>query len=325
MILCVAGNPAIDKVFEIDRIAVGEIHRPSGLTKRPGGKGLNVACAAGRLGAEVTVSGLLGGHAGRWIEDQLAGEPIEGSFVWTSVETRSSLSVADRETRSLTEFYEESPPIDRGDWDRLVGAVGELIGRARWMTISGTVPPGAPVDGYAPMIRAAHAAGVPVALDARGRTLADVLGERPTVVKINGSEAAEILGMPVHDPASALQACIRIRELIGGEGHAAGVTLGRDGAVVVGPSGDGCFLTVDAVGAYPVGSGDAFLAGLACGLAQGAPWSDAARLAVGTAAANAEVPGAGVLDRKRALELAKRTVVTPLGDRSGPERTPLAA
>ena len=323
MILCVAGNPAIDKLFEIDRVDLGEIHRPLEFVKRPGGKGLNVACAAGRLGAEVTVSGLLGGHAGRWIEEQLVNEPVQGSFVWTSVETRSSLSVADRKTRSLTEFYEESPRIDVTDWEALVANVGDLIGRAHWMTVSGTLPPGAPVDGYASMIRAAHAAGVPVALDTRGETLAHSLRERPTVVKVNSSEAAEVLGASVHDPASALAACVRIRELIGGEGHAAGVTLGTDGAVIVDPKGDGYFLTLNVVGAYPVGSGDAFLAGLASGLAQGSRWSDAGRLAVGTAAANAEVAGAGVLDRERALELAERTVVKPLGDRSG-ARTHLA-
>jgi tagatose 6-phosphate kinase len=325
MILCVAGNPAIDKLFEIERVDVGEIHRPLEFVKRPGGKGLNVACAAAQLGSEVTVSGLLGGHAGRWIEDQLASEPVEGSFVWTSVETRSSLSVADRQTKSLTEFYEESPRIDAGDWDRLVSNVLGLIGRAQWMTVSGTLPPGAPVDGYCPIIRAAHAAGVPVALDTRGQTLAHSLREQPTVVKVNGSEAAELLDAAVDEPASALSACVRIRELIGGDGHAVGVTLGTDGAVIVDPAGEGYFLTLDIVGAYPVGSGDAFLAGLASGLAQGSLWSDAGRLAVGTAAANAEVAGAGVFDRERALELAKRTVVKPLGDCSGPERTSLAA
>lgn len=325
MILCVAGNPAIDKLFEIDRVDVGEIHRPLEFVMRPGGKGLNVACAAGRLGSEVTVSGLLGGHAGKWIQEQLAAEPVSESFVWTGVETRSSLSVADRQTRSLTEFYEESPPIDVADWDRLVGNVRELIGRARWMTVSGTLPPGAPADGYGPMIRAAHTAGVPVALDTHGPTLASGLRECPTVVKVNCSEAAEVLGMVVDSPASALEACVRIRALIGGEGHAAGVTLGKDGAVIVDSACEGYFMTLDVVGAYPVGSGDAFLAGLACGLAEGSRWADAARLAVGAAAANAEVAGAGVLDRERALELAERTVVRRLGDCSDPEGVRLAA
>jgi fructose-1-phosphate kinase PfkB-like protein len=81
MILCVAGNPAVDKLFEIERVQLGGIHRPLAFVPRPGGKGLNVACAAGRLAADVTVTGLLGGHAGRWVRDALATEPVTSCFV----------------------------------------------------------------------------------------------------------------------------------------------------------------------------------------------------------------------------------------------------
>jgi 1-phosphofructokinase family hexose kinase len=314
MILCVAGNPAVDKLFEIDSICVGGIHRSSGLVSRPGGKGLNVACTAGRLGAEVTAAGLLGGHAGRWIQDALETEPVDGRFVWTHAETRSSLSVADQQTHQLTQFYEESPAIAGGDWDRLVEAVGRLMSRANWITVSGTLPPGAPVDAYRPIIRAARVAGIPVALDACGPTLAEVLCERPTLVKVNAGEAAEVVGFPVEGPDSALTACLQIRDMIGGDGHAVGVTLGEHGAVIVDPSGDARLLTLDVLGAYPVGSGDAFLAGLVVSLEQRDCWSEAVRLAVGAAVANAEFRGVGLLDPERARQLAGRTIVEPLGN-----------
>jgi len=314
MILCVAGNPAVDKLFEIDSIAVGGIHRPLDFVSRPGGKGLNVACTAGRLGAEVTAAGLLGGHAGQWVHDALASEPVERRFVWTSAETRSCLSVADRRSHQLTEFYEESPPIEERDWDNLVAVVGRSVPRAQWITVSGTLPPGAPGGAYRPIIRAARAAGIPVAVDAHGSTLAGVLGERPTLVKINGSEAAEVVGTPVDDPDSALTACLQIRDMIGGDGHAAGVTLGRHGAVLVDPSADAHLLKLDVVGDYPVGSGDAFLAGLVVALEQDDCWREAARLAVGAAVANAEVRGVGMLDPERARELARWTGVEPLGN-----------
>jgi len=84
--------------------------------------------------------------------------------------------------------------------------------------------------------------------------------------------------------------------------------------VIVEPSGDAHRLTLDVRGAYSVGSGDAFLAGLVVGLERGACWSDAARLAVGAAVASAEVPGAGLLDPQRARELARWTSVGPLGN-----------
>ena len=98
--------------------------------------------------------------------------------------------------------------------------------------------------------------------DACGPALAEVLCERPTLVKVNADEAAEVVGFPVGGPDSALTACLQIRDMIGGDGHAVGVTLGEHGAVIVDPSGEARLLTLDVLGAYPVGSGDAFLAGL---------------------------------------------------------------
>ena len=116
MIVCVSANPSIDKLFEVDRLVPGAIHRPVGFVQRAGGKGLNVARAAASLGAEVHAVALLRGHAGAWIRDALAGEGVPGTFVWAPGETRASLSVADREAGSLTEFYEAGEELPPGAW-----------------------------------------------------------------------------------------------------------------------------------------------------------------------------------------------------------------
>ena len=57
VIVCLAANPSIDKLFEIDRLVKGDIHRPQGFVQVAGGKGLNVARAAHSLGADVTAVG----------------------------------------------------------------------------------------------------------------------------------------------------------------------------------------------------------------------------------------------------------------------------
>jgi fructose-1-phosphate kinase PfkB-like protein len=62
-------------------------------------------------------------------------------------------------------------------------------------------------------------------------------------------------------------------------------------------------------GRYPVGSGDAFLAGLVVGLDRDADQGDALRLALGAATANAELPGAGRLEPSRAEALAAQATV----------------
>jgi fructose-1-phosphate kinase PfkB-like protein len=65
-------------------------------------------------------------------------------------------------------------------------------------------------------------------------------------------------------------------------------------------------------GRYPVGSGDAFLAGLATALAAGDELDRALRLATGAGAANALVPGAGELDPAEARRIADTVAVTPV-------------
>ncbi len=100
----------------------------------------------------------------------------------------------------------------------------------------------------------------------------------------------------------------------GGDGHAVVVTLGEQGMVLVDPAGDAWHGTVAARGDYPVGSGDAFLAGLLTALHEDPTraWARAAALGLGAAAANAEVPGAARLDPARARELAATAELTPL-------------
>jgi fructose-1-phosphate kinase PfkB-like protein len=102
VIVCVAPNPSIDKLFSVPRLEPGAIHRPASFVQVPGGKGLNVARAAFTLGADVRAVALLGGHHGRWIATELVALGLPYTAVWHDGETRSSLSVADADSESLT-------------------------------------------------------------------------------------------------------------------------------------------------------------------------------------------------------------------------------
>ena len=57
--------------------SMGEVLRPIELVALPGGKGVNAARAAARLGGRVTTTGIAGGHAGRWIVEALAAEGLD--------------------------------------------------------------------------------------------------------------------------------------------------------------------------------------------------------------------------------------------------------
>jgi 1-phosphofructokinase family hexose kinase len=294
-IVFVAANPSIDRLYEIDRLESGRIHRPDLVVAVAGGKGLNAARAAATLGGRVTVAGIVGGRAGDWIGERLAELGIEARLVRSAAETRTCISILDRTTGELTEVYERGAAISAGDWEALETIVERELDRGdlQALTVSGSLPPGAPIDGFGRLARRAAAQSVPVIADAYGPALAAVLVERPAIIKINASEAGDATEIAVNDGASAMAAARTLRM----KGAASViVTLGVDGAVVASASEE-TFLVPPAVrGSWPVGSGDAFLAGLAVALASGSTIVDAARRGLAAGIANSLVPGAGELD-----------------------------
>ena len=299
-IVFVAANPSIDRLYEVDRLTPGAIHRPLALIAVPGGKGLNAARAAARLGANVTAVGVLAGRSGDWIAETLAARGVDARWIRSGGETRTCVSILDRSSGVMTEFYERGEPVDTDSWEELEGLVADELGRGDVgaLALSGSLPPGAPPDGFGRLAVLARMAGagsqaIAVLADTYGSALASVLGERPAVVKINAEEAGDATGIAVAGALSAELAGANLRD--GGAGSVV-ITLGPAGAVVVSAAGSSRLTGSEVRGAYPVGSGDAFLGGLAVGLARGADIVDAARLGLAAGAANALTPGAGELD-----------------------------
>jgi len=303
MIVCAAASPSIDKLFVVARLEVGAVHRPQEFLQLPGGKAINAARAAVALGGRVEVVGLAGGHAGRWVAEETEAAGIPARFVRCRSETRASLSVLDLERERLTEFYEAGGPVERAEWDAFSAAVTSALGPGDWLALSGSLPREAPLEGYAELIGEAHAAGARTAIDARGPALARALEAGPEVVKVNAAEAAETLGAAVDDLDAALGAADALRRLAGHRQGVAAVTHGEEGAAIALSDGSLRAGQVGTRGPFPVGSGDAFLAGLLVEREREGSWGEAFALALAAGAANAERPGPGRLDPRRAEAL----------------------
>lgn len=300
MIRCVAANPSIDRLFVTERLIRGSVHRPSQTTSVAGGKGLNVARALVSLGERANVSAVLAGHAGRWIRDQLTLAGVPGRYVWVAGETRSCMALATGEDDGrLTEFNESGPLISPDEWSRFVRVSVGNATPGSWLLLSGSLPPGAPSDGYRTLTERARAAGWLVAVDSHGSALEAALEASPTLVKLNVSEARELVTGPETEVGQLAQA-LQARS----GGAIVAITLGTDGAMILLSDGRAWRGRVEGMGRYPVGSGDAFLAGLVLAHARRRGWPDALRLAIGAGAANAEEPGAGRLDGRLARQLA---------------------
>jgi 1-phosphofructokinase family hexose kinase len=316
VIVFVAGHPSVDRLYEVGVVQPGVIHRPDLVRVVPGGKGLNAARAARLLGGDPHVLAILAGHAGHWIAQALRAEGVDATFVWTSGETRTSVSVASTGEPGdlITGFYEPSESIPEAAWYELEEAARELIPRADVVCLSGGLIAGAPEDGYRRMAEVAHAGGVPVAVDSHGPPLLATFEAGPELIKLNADEAAETLdvAVPTRDLLRwAAGAATEIHRRVPGN-RITVVTCASSGMALADGSGEALGGHIDEVGSYPVGSGDAVLASLALGLRRAIPAPEMLALALAAGAANAEVPGSGVLDPVRVPELAARASIAPI-------------
>ena len=312
MILVVAGHASVDRFYEVDRLRPRSIHRLAPPIVVAGGKGLNVARAARSLGAEVELLTILAGHSGRWIAESLQAAGIEGSCVWAEGETRTSISIAERAqpTAHLTEFYEDSRPIESDTWLELEARAKHALERTELLCLSGSLIAGAPVDGYRRLTDLAHQAGVPVALDSYGVYLLHGIEAAPDLVKVNAREAGDALESdpPERDVlswASRAAAALRTRA---GARTACVITCGSDGMALADAHGDIYRGRLDHLGRFPVGCGDVALAAFAIAMSERRSWRDALAAALGAAGASASTAGPGLLHRSEADALTGRAV-----------------
>jgi len=324
-VVCVALSPSIDVTYLVRRLEPGGIHRPHEVFRVAGGKGFNVARTAHLLGADVVACGVLGGDSGAWLLAMLARTGMRLATVPATSPTRMCVAVADEARGSLTEFYEPIPALTPKAWNDLKATVVRLCDEhpPSWVCLSGSMPPRLVPEALGDLVAAAKGAGARVAVDTHTTAIAAAAGAGADLLKVNVDEAAALLGAGqgtgygAPDPGAggwrSDPAALAARVLYGAPRTSlAIITAGPGGAVAAPRGGQALRVALDVQGTYQMGSGDSFLGGLLAALAD-APddLPGALRLAAGAGAANALVPGAGVLDAATARDLADQVCLTP--------------
>jgi tagatose 6-phosphate kinase len=305
VILVVCLNPALDITHEVAAVDWAGINRPAAVHDRPGGKGLNVARTLHALGADVLVTGMVGGITGTGVAAALSRCGVRTAFTPVYGPTRRTFTVVDAsvatgrvadERGGVAAFYEPGPVVGAAEFAGFLGDYREALAGADAVVLAGSLPPGLPDGTYATLIAAASGAGVPAVLDAHGEPLRLGAAAGPAIVKPNLPELGALAGRPLTPGADALAAAGGLRDagVHGAHGaEAVVVTLGRDGLLAV--TGDGCWRARPpaAVAGNATGAGDAVAAALAHGLVLGRPWDERLRHAVALGAATAAAPVAG--------------------------------
>lgn len=290
-------------IFE--RVALDSVNRAIEVREYASGKSPNVARVLKSLGGDPLEIGFAGGTRGKFLVDDLTNAGISCDFMQIESQTRLCTTVIDRSSGFATELVEEHAAVPDDAWEEMDRKLRERLTASRTWIFSGSLPTRAPPDFYARWAPLARERGATYILDARGEAMRQALRLGGFIAKLNRDELADTLRQPI-DSESALHESLRRIVPAGG---AAIVTLGARGALAC--QGDQIWrITPPAIEAVsPIGSGDAFSAGLAHALERGESFADALSLAAACGSANALTSRAGFLDPQDVRRLRAEVVV----------------
>jgi tagatose 6-phosphate kinase len=313
MILCIGTTPAAQRVMVFRRLTVDAVNRAGTTLDGAAGKAVNVAKVLQALGEQPVAVGFLGGETGERLRAWLGARGIELDFVNVAARTRQCLTVIDESAGTTTELVEESQAVTAADYEALMGVIRRRVPGCRAVVMSGTIAAGGPGDLYFHCTKLAREAGVLAVVDAQGAALVEALKAGPGLVKPNRSELGATLERELKDEAAI---CAAMRELCERGAERVVVTAGKEPILAF----DGRAFwrvrapRIDAVN--PIGSGDAFTAGLVWRLVRGEDLGEACRWAAAAGAANALNLMAGEVKREDVERLVQQVAVEKLASRS---------
>jgi 6-phosphofructokinase 2 len=293
-IVTVTLNPALDLGFEVERVVPERKLRGSSAVFHPGGGGINVARAAGRLGADVRAIWIGGGCDGDKLAALLDDEHVPHERVGARAAPRMSVHVEERATGELYRFVLPGEELSAAEADAVIAAVAAVAG-ASYLVISGSQPPGLPAE-FCARLAAGAPAETRVILDTSGEPLARGLAGRVYLAKPNRNELARLVGRELADRDGLIAAA---RELIdAGRVEVLAVSQAADGLTLVTRDGHEHIAAPPVTPVSTVGAGDSTVAGIVVGLARGLALPDAVRLGVAAGTAAVLTPGTELMHRE---------------------------
>jgi 6-phosphofructokinase 2 len=305
MIATVTFNPSLDKTVMVDGLVIDEANRWTNFSRYPGGKGINVSRVIHELGGDTIAYGFIGGFDGEVLKQLLQQQGVPFDFTPINGEIRSNFIITDLKTHRQTRIDAPGPLISKEELADLKSKIRDIKPKAEFLVLSGSVPPGIPVDIYRGFIEVAKKQGVKTLLDSDDEWLKEGIKAKPNVIKPNVHEAEELLEVKLKSEAAIVQA---VKTLLAQGIEIVAISRGG-GAFIISDGSEILKLMPPQVKVRStVGAGDSAVAGLIMKLSQGAGLEEAACLAVAAGAATALTTGVELCHREdveRLLPLVK--------------------
>ena len=310
MITTLTPNPSLDRTVTLPGpLLRGAVNRLASVTVEPGGKGVNVARVLAASGQPVTTvlpaathDPLLAAIAALGLPGLTAlPVPVAGA-----ARVNTAVTEPDGTTTKLNEpgaglSAEEVDAVEHALLEALASAPPTATDEHHWVVLSGSLPPGAPVDWYVRLVGLLRPLGVRIAVDTSDAPLAALAaalpGSAPDLIKPNGEELAQLAGVGATDLEEGAMAgdlepvAAAARVLVDLGIGAVMATLGAAGAVLVTPDGAWHATAPRVPVVSTVGAGDSSVAGYVLADVRGGDESRRLSTAMAYGSAAASLPG----------------------------------
>ncbi len=279
-------NPCLDVSYEFPTLVPDQKVRAEHTRFDPGGNGINVGRALKRLDVQAASFALLAGEIGLLVERLVRAELDDFRVVNIPGETRINCTILEKSPRTQYELDGIGPEVPPEALEeikrRFVEAAAGGFG-----VVTGSLPAGVPPTIYRDLVQMLHEVDARPVVDTRGKMLAAALAARPFLVKPNRYELELFSGHKLLTLDDVLQEATKMQA----SSTYVCVSLGEEGALLVGPEGAYHATAPRVHVRSTVGAGDALVGGLVAGLARRLPLEEVLRLAVSCGSGTAAQPG----------------------------------
>ena len=303
--LTVCLNPTLQKTLRFSSIFPGTVNRTGVHRLDASGKGINVTRVLTQRGKKAIHLTQLGGSLRPLFLSLCEQDGLSVQWVESESQIRFCYTLLTDTDGAITELIEESEPVHAGTEERLLEKFDDILARApdlHWVIISGTKATGFSDTVIPAMTRKAKEKGLKIILDIKGKDLIESLKYQPDIVKPNLFEfaadfAPELIKnnelITTDDTAKE-----RIKSAVGdmARKNNCRVILTNGSRKIIAADTDKFFeIEVQPVKAVnSTGCGDAFTAGLAAALEDGAGFREAISEGCKCGALNAALVRPGV-------------------------------
>ena len=261
MLACVCLNPSFDRTVSLRSFTAGDVNRVLSARQDVGGKGINVAITARRLGIASCVLGCAGKNGIDAVRRKLDGEQVTHVFLPVDGDVRTNMKIVPQDGTGVTELNEPGAPVNAENQRAFSDLLAEKDS-------CGAVcrPDGVAAAGMSAGVLPRPDALLPerlFVLDVSGAALMAGLAARPFLVKPNRSELQAAMNRPLPTMADVHQAALELLEM-GAQNVL--VSLGSEGALWVSERGAMVAPAIPVRVQSTVGAGDAMVGGVMAGL-----------------------------------------------------------